>query len=446
MAFFRGTPFRACFTVWLSALPVFLLATEDRDFSVRVTGGGTFCAGETVPVDVYADFNLTGQNTQPIRGYSLAVCSLPHQVMPLEAQPGDSLNPETGTEVDFLQLNVLSRGIVQAVIVDLQTDRGLPPVNDLHLISAEYKVIDGATPARITPCSGQLGTPPVTISFSTGSQNYFPPEDIWQETAITSPCVENRIFHLECQVEAPLTFQCDTGVGTTRIRFQVREEPVFCCPPRLVRALSFALRLPDSLGVVRCYPGDVMLAGQRITQSGTLFRGDITYMAGARFGEAKTAVVLELATIPTAWKDHADSETLSLTFEDQGGTGVDTGVVYLDGATEAFRTLAQSAFSLTVAPHCPVFIRGDVNTDGAINLADAIALLSWLYKGENFVTPGCQDACDANDDGKLDIGDAIFVLNNIFNEGDDFPAPHTTCGRDPTGDNLDCARSPFCNP
>ena len=97
-------------------------------------------------------------------------------------------------------------------------------------------------------------------------------------------------------------------------------------------------------------------------------------------------------------------------------------------------------------PDCAVFCnpggvqfrRGDVNSDGARNIADAIYLLGFLFSGGE--EPSCMDAGDVNDDGAGNIADAIYLLGFLFSGGPDAPAPGDNCGLDPTDtDPLDCA-------
>ena len=89
------------------------------------------------------------------------------------------------------------------------------------------------------------------------------------------------------------------------------------------------------------------------------------------------------------------------------------------------------------------FERGDCNSDGMSNIADAIALLGSLFPGANPVVITCSDACDSNDDGSLNIADAIFLLNSLFGV-EVIPDP-VTCGADPTsGDPLNCDVSGAC--
>lgn len=82
------------------------------------------------------------------------------------------------------------------------------------------------------------------------------------------------------------------------------------------------------------------------------------------------------------------------------------------------------------------FVRGEVNGDGNVNLADAVALAVYLF--ESGPTPACLDGGDFNDDGNLDIGDVTSGLLYIFSGGAAPAAPFPGCGSDPTPDSLGC--------
>lgn len=84
------------------------------------------------------------------------------------------------------------------------------------------------------------------------------------------------------------------------------------------------------------------------------------------------------------------------------------------------------------------FVRGDCNSDGSVNLADAIFGLDVLFGGGS-ATPECEDACDGSDDGALNIADMISILNALF-AGQPLPAP-SLCAQDPTPDLQGCVAS-----
>ncbi len=94
-------------------------------------------------------------------------------------------------------------------------------------------------------------------------------------------------------------------------------------------------------------------------------------------------------------------------------------------------------------PPAPSFLRGDPNSDGNVNLADAIFLLQWQFN--NGSEPTCIDAADANDDGFTNIADAIRLLSYLFQEGISPPPPFPACGEDgTTSDTLSCASYDEC--
>ncbi len=87
-------------------------------------------------------------------------------------------------------------------------------------------------------------------------------------------------------------------------------------------------------------------------------------------------------------------------------------------------------------PADPLFLRGDANRDGKLDVADAIKILSYLFSSD---TLKCLDAADVNDDGKIDIADAIRLLTTLFGGGAALPPPYASPGVDATADTLNCA-------
>jgi hypothetical protein len=88
------------------------------------------------------------------------------------------------------------------------------------------------------------------------------------------------------------------------------------------------------------------------------------------------------------------------------------------------------------------FRRGNANADTALDIADAVFVLAYLFASGP--APSCKNAADANDDGKLDLADAVAVLAHLF-AGGAMSQPLDQCGPDPTPDDLDCASFAPCN-
>lgn len=95
-----------------------------------------------------------------------------------------------------------------------------------------------------------------------------------------------------------------------------------------------------------------------------------------------------------------------------------------------------------LVPQGPQFVRGDANSDGSIDTADAVAMLGYLFLSASVA---CAQAGDADDNGRLTISDPVILLGHLFGGGPlTLPAPWPGCGVDPTTDALCCAQGPVC--
>lgn len=107
---------------------------------------------------------------------------------------------------------------------------------------------------------------------------------------------------------------------------------------------------------------------------------------------------------------------------------------------------AQSSKTRRVSPRPSeggYFLRGDSNSDGTVELADAVHTLLVLFRGEGELL--CKDAADANDDGVVDLADAVSTLEHLFLGSVEIPLPGPrVCGFDPTQDFLACRSMDPC--
>jgi hypothetical protein len=98
-------------------------------------------------------------------------------------------------------------------------------------------------------------------------------------------------------------------------------------------------------------------------------------------------------------------------------------------------------------PRPSEFRRGDADASGEINLTDPIFTLGALFLGTE--EPSCADAADVNNDGAVDIADAVASLVFQFLGGFAIPPPGPfDCGGDPAlpADDLGCAEYAPCAP
>jgi hypothetical protein len=129
-----------------------------------------------------------------------------------------------------------------------------------------------------------------------------------------------------------------------------------------------------------------------------------------------------------------DGEERQLSFIDGLGPSQVVNQIIIDGAIMG---PARDGATLTFLEQ-PIFLRGDCNGDDAVNLADVIFGLTYLFAGG--VPPQCMKACDTDDTGNVNLTDEIYFLNTLFVPGSPpMPAPVGTAGPDPTPDSLPCS-------
>jgi len=103
------------------------------------------------------------------------------------------------------------------------------------------------------------------------------------------------------------------------------------------------------------------------------------------------------------------------------------------------RRLPESGIFLGPEVYFRQFIRADANADMLETVADAVYVISYIYRQGPCV---CEDACDVNDDGRVTSADAIYLVAFIYRAGPPPPYPFTECGQDTSEDQLRCETHP----
>lgn len=121
--------------------------------------------------------------------------------------------------------------------------------------------------------------------------------------------------------------------------------------------------------------------------------------------------------------------------EPRRGEGIEDGDE-TESFTSALLMSEEAAAESVPEPH---FLRGDVDWDERLRIADAVLILRHLFPLEvgSYTGLSCLDAGDVNDDGAVNITDAVFLLLHLYRGGSSPPAP-TELGPDPTLDALGC--------
>jgi uncharacterized Ntn-hydrolase superfamily protein len=78
--------------------------------------------------------------------------------------------------------------------------------------------------------------------------------------------------------------------------------------------------------------------------------------------------------------------------------------------------------TLTTRPVLRYIACGDANSDFSLNVADAVALITYIFKDGPAPDPLCMG--DANTDAAVNIADAVYMINYVFKDG---PPPGDQC-------------------
>ena len=254
--------------------------------------------------------------------------------------------------------------------------------------------------------------------------------------------------------DANATYSPDTGNGSFTGTVSASEDSAAPGYPNDTQGFSFGLAHDATLLSANGFNTGSALTSLN-SGNGPDFLDVNTYSDGLTVGcvysfSSPGTVVLQLTsetdlgtidydTVPSGLIGNSAGTTTSLSWSNALGAPPVINIMVVGGQANP-ANLVNGTITLVAA--VGGFVRGDVNDDGSINIADAVSLLAGLFTGGSIP---CSDSADANDDGSTNIADAVYVLANLFSGGPGMPAPSgPACGPDPTADALDCANYNSC--
>lgn len=90
----------------------------------------------------------------------------------------------------------------------------------------------------------------------------------------------------------------------------------------------------------------------------------------------------------------------------------------------------------------PVFVRGDVDGGGSMNIQDVVLLLNHLFVVPAPPTPPCLEALDIDASGGTNLADAVLLLTFLFQSGVAPAPPFPSCA--PSAAPMGCNSFPAC--
>jgi aminopeptidase N len=150
-----------------------------------------------------------------------------------------------------------------------------------------------------------------------------------------------------------------------------------------------------------------------------------TLKTGQQFISYQDSVIVRGGTMPYAYNLTSGSLPAGLTLNT--ATGIVSGTPTNDGsftftvsATGTSGGSDSKQMTMLIAPI--MYVPGDANNDGVVNISDGVYLISHIFEGGP--APVIMVAGDANGDCVINISDAVYIISYIFSGG---PAPVPGC-------------------
>ena len=241
------------------------------------------------------------------------------------------------------------------------------------------------------------------------------------------------------------TFDPNNGQGSVSVNLYLEESAANPGFPSDVSGFTFG---------ITCDPSIVTPVG--VTESPSLLNPEFfdfeLLSNGATIGvimDFQNVIFLELNSITDMALVDFDTNPATLTgfnspvattmqYQSGLGSGVPVDNLVVVGFDSVSPTLVPGVITLNPLA-TGLFRRSDANSDGSVNIADAVSILDYLF---NLGPATCLSALDSNDDGSVNIADGVYTLDYLFSMGPDPAAPFPDCGSDPTADSLDCQDYP----
>lgn len=442
-----------CVVCLMAGLGYGAAPAENFSMTVELVGGTT----DTIVV--VGSWDVSGEDKTIIQGYSVGVC---HD--PAAASIGDCAGNQYANHGDicdgsacpnitcptdvtdennygFHSLNVYENGITEAVIFDMMQSWGLESKTRFEIIQIKYDNVVGQSTVSI--CDN-LGDPAVESIFVHDGDSIPPATkgDVQIGEGGGDECPE--------AYELSLVSDADNVVKVLLTTAGPDDDA-----DKAVSGFSFGVAHDSAdVSVDTIAEGAAVMAAMPTGAEFWGFRKVTGGVAGA--------CVLQLMPEGNEWTTlpqcTEDQEVLVINYIQTLGAGqsVDTNASLVGDLGEPVIDIeivtndAQIAdvdlsdpVSVTVTESGDVlvpFLRGDVNQDGRLSVADGIGIAKYVFDAGVMMDmiAACEDSADANDDGDVDTADAIYLLTYLFLGGDAVPAPMGACGTDSTDDELGC--------
>ncbi len=390
-------------------------------------GGQRSAAGQPIEQTVWMQ---RGVNTILAFSFGIAIDPALGSLTDVAATT-ELLTSNAGGSPDFIDVQLVAGGFTVETLICSTPCSGWDGsffATPIFEFSIDPVVVDGSHDICF---SDSLGSPPVPISVTNSQESLIP------AAHCATVCItEHQEWEFAAQDEM-VPYDVQTGNAGVTVTLTIGQYP---CQYPMVESPGFSFSLANDATVLEATsltPADVLL--NLNNGSGPDFMGVNLYPGGVTLGivasligsdalvfEGETdAAYVHYQANPIVLIGSVDSITTILEWSDSNTSPPVSNIIMPGDASVIPGALIDGTvtFEPVAVPH---YIRGDINEDGATDLADPIGLLSHLFGSDPL--PSCDDAGDANADGTIDVADPVSLLSYLFSGGAAPLAPFPTCG------------------
>ena len=406
-----------------------------QDYVLSISSG-TFSEGGSGSLTVNFDNNGAG-----VAGWSYGACNDTAFLTCTGVEAGaTTATVNGGGAAQFYEVSVFAEGFTVGVVISFTGQNPLQPGTGYELDVATYDATaEGST--TVSFCD-TLGSPPVATVIVVDGQSLVPTQNSGSVDVVGVPDPEFT-YHAE---DASGNYNPEDGNASVSVAISISETDnsgIGAPFPNDTQGFSMGVSngsevIPTAVNLSLPFAAD--FAEDSLFTNGWTVGVVYSFAGGTTlsFPQQTTVINADYETGGSMAGD-PDGATVALTWDDGLGSPPVANVVVVDGGS------LQALFddgSITLNAVVTVdFIRGDVNGDEKVNIADGIWIIYELFL--NGPTSTCPISRDANGDGSVDTGDAVFVFNYRFLDGPAPSDPFPDCGQETDQTPEDCATS-FC--
>ena len=422
--------------------------------NIFTVGDGSVLPGNNVTVSVQI------AHDDPVLGFSYGVRHDGATLTPVGINQGSALVPlNGGTGADYFFEDLAPANGPGVILACIFTFGGsldsLPAGSGQEIATMEYAVSGSATAGSSSPLdpATDLGSPATNIVFTVGGASVFPATEAGSVTIeVEAPTGVSTSLADICDCSHVVSWTNNAAYSIVQVRVGGT-----LVATTAGSATSATVILPTTTTDI-CVRG---VAGA-VSSADTCITGSCPVFVPPPAPDNLACSILNTdpingCTFEASWTNQGSYSSINVYLDgvlqgtEAGGSTSWTSTLALSPNSQQICIEAVDICGGLLSQVCcnvtcdagPIFVRGDCNTDGDNNIADVVAALGFLFGGTG--TPLCGDACDINDDGGFDISDAVYLLSNLFSNGNFPPAPYPNCGVDGTDtDPITCDDFPPC--